>query len=226
MPEKLSRAHFTNLIKSSRVLTIGLIILGLGLVFFYGSRTIESYRQVRYIQAQGLDTGDADADAIRPWMTIQFVAAAYAVPEEFIYAELGIDLPRRRRNIDVRRLNEGLRLGRSANGPYPAVIDRLQEIILAYRANPVTTGLADIRPWMTLQYVANGTGVAAETIIAELGLNTMAQEDANNGNMNSSNVNVYQPLNELAGDLRYPRGPRALMDDIEDLIEQHGEVGQ
>ncbi len=92
-----------------QLLTIALIVVGLVMVVVYGLRTVRSYRQVRYIQAQGFDTGDADADAIRPWMTIHFVAAAYAVPEEYIYAELGIDLERRRRNIDVGRLNQELR---------------------------------------------------------------------------------------------------------------------
>lgn len=191
------------------------------MVVVYGLRTVRSYRQVRYIQEQGFDTGDADADAIRPWMTIHFVAAAYAVPEEYIYAQLGIDLERRRRNIDVGRLNEELRLGRSENGPYPAVIDRLQEVILAYRADPVVTGLDDVREWMTLEYIANSTGVAAETIIAELGLDALARAESG-----QAEISIYQPLMDLAADVRYPRGPRGLSEDIKTVLSQHAEEGQ
>lgn len=207
-----------------QLLKVALVFIGLGLSFHFGGRTLESYRQVRYIHEQGFDMGDADINAIRPWMTIHFVAAVYAVPQEYIYAELGIDSTRRRRNIDVRHLNEDLRLGRSENGHYPAVIDRLRQIILVYRANPVVTGLADVRGWMTLEYIANSSGIPTTTIIDELGLDRLARrESPKRASGEDAEVGVYQSLVELAHDLRYPRGPRGLGEDIEAVISRHAQ---
>ena len=208
----LSRRH---------VLTVALILLGVGLSAYYGNRTVESYQHLRFIQEQGFDSGDANLDAIRPWMTVHFVAAAYAVPKEYIYAELGIDAERHRRDIDLRRLNDELHLGRSSLGAYPAVIDRLREIIRAYRADPIVTGLSDLRGWMTLEYIANSTGVPAATIVDELGLNERARElSAEDGLDRKIEVSVYRPLSELARDLRYPRGPRGLGEDIQAVITE------
>ena len=210
-----------------QLLKVVLVLVGLGLVFHFGGRTLESYRQVRYVQEQGFDTGDADVNAIRPWMTIHFVAAAYAVPQEYIYAELGIDSTRRRRNIDIRHLNEDLRLGRSENGHYPAVIDRLRQIILAYRENPVVTGLADVRGWMTLEYIANSSGIPTTTIIDELGLDKLARREAlKDASGQGTGVSAYQSLVELAHELRYPRGPRGLGEDIEEVISRHAQEVQ
>jgi len=214
-------------ISRQHLLKVALVFVGLGLVFHFGGRTLESYRQVRYIHEQDFDTGDADVNAIRPWMTIHFVAAAYAVPKEYIYAQLGIDSKRRRRDIDVRHLNEDLRLGRSKNGPYPAVIDRLRQIILAYRENPVVTGLDDLRGWMTLEYIANSSGIPAATMIDELGLDRLARrESSKRAAGDDVQVSVHQPLEELAHQLHYPRGPRGLSEDIEAILTQHARVVQ
>lgn len=194
--------------------------MGLVLSLYYGNRTLRSYRQVRFIQERGFDSGDADLDAIRPWMTIHFVASAYAVPKEFIFAELGVEAEKHRRDIDLKHLNEELRLGRSSVGPYPALIDRLREIILAYRDDPVVTGLRELRGWMTLEYIANGTGVPAATIINELDLEELAEKrSADEGS--EVDVSVYRPLSRLAGDLRYPGGPRALEESIQSVLDNH-----
>ena len=40
-------------------------------------------------------------------------------------------------------------------GEYPEIIDRVAQAITDYRADPVPTGLREIRPWMTLRYIAS-----------------------------------------------------------------------
>ncbi|TWT78784.1 hypothetical protein CA13_01810 [Planctomycetes bacterium CA13] len=207
-----------------RVLTICLLAIGIGLILYYGNRTRKSYHQFRYTKQQGLDTGDANVDAIRPWMTIHFVAAAYAVPQEYLFAELGVELEDRRRNIDIRHLNEELELGQSSLGRYPAVIDQLRKTILAYRENPVVTGLVDVRGWMTLQYVANSSGVSATTIIDELGLADLAQQATHGPDENGDGeVNVHLPFDELAGRLRFPGGPHRLCEEIATVLRRQSE---
>ncbi|WP_372719852.1 hypothetical protein [Novipirellula sp.] len=209
-------------ITKQKLLKFSLILVGIGLVFYFGGRTLESYRQLRFIQDQGFDTGDADVDAIHPWMTIHFIAAAYAVPQEYIYAELGVNATERRRNIDVKHLNEELGLGRSETGDYPAVIDRLRQIILAYHKNPVATGLDDVRPWMTLEYIANSSGIPITAIVDELGLDALASQESPSSESGSDNeVYIHKPLDVLAHELRYPRGPRGLMEDIQAVIARH-----
>ena len=38
----------------------------------------------------GLKPGITDVEAIRGWMTVPYIAAAYGVPEEHIFKEIGI----------------------------------------------------------------------------------------------------------------------------------------
>ncbi|MGB5051011.1 MAG: hypothetical protein WBO46_18840, partial [Caldilineaceae bacterium] len=81
--------------KLRRFLPLALILIGLLVTVLFGLRSLRSFRQVRYIQQQGLDAGTANVDAIQRWMTIRFIAVAYAVPEEYLYSALGVDFDRR-----------------------------------------------------------------------------------------------------------------------------------
>ncbi len=83
------------------------------------------------------------------------------------------------------------------------------------------TGLDDVREWMTLEYIANSTGVSAETIITKLGLEALLRAESG-----QTEVSIYQPLMKLAADARYPRGPRGLSEDIKAVLSQHVEEGQ
>lgn len=65
-----------------------LIILGGILILFFGLRTVASYIR---LQRMGLKPGVTDVEAIRGWMTIPYIAAAYNVPEENIFEQ--IDIP-------------------------------------------------------------------------------------------------------------------------------------
>jgi len=73
--------------QKERRLFIILVILGISLSVFFGLRAVRSYIR---LQRMGLKLGTTDVEAIRGWMTISYVAAAYGVPEEYIFEQLNI----------------------------------------------------------------------------------------------------------------------------------------
>ncbi len=187
-----------------RAALIALIVIGVGMTIFFGVRAVRSFRDLQYIREQGLDRGTASVEAIRGWMTIRFIAVAYAVPEEYLYSELAIPFDRRNANRSLGKLNSDYQLGNSPKGNYPLIIDHAQAAITAYRANPVVTGLRDVRPWMSVHYIANSTGVPVDYIFAQLGL--------------PMDGNADKPLDLLGRDIQYPDGPQALADAIQQVL--------
>lgn len=190
-----------------RTLAILLIVIGLVVTTIYGLRSVQSYQQLQYIRAQGLDDGTANVEAIQPWMTIGYIAVAYAVPEEYIYAELDIPFDRRNQHQTLGDLNRQYRLGRPEAGEAPVIMQRVQAAILAYRENPVATGLDDIRSWMTVQYIANSTGVPAEYLFEQLDI--------------PAEGNAFKPLDVLAREVKFREGPRGLSEAIKTALNQY-----
>ncbi|HRJ43719.1 MAG: hypothetical protein KJZ86_15415 [Caldilineaceae bacterium] len=184
-----------------RALPVALILIGLVVTILFGLRSVHSFRTVRYIQQQGLDRGTASVEAIQPWMTIRFVAVAYAVPEEYLYAALEIPFDRRNANRPLRRLRPG---PEKSDEPPPtatadfgtAIVERAQAAVLAYRADPVVTGLRDVRAWMSLRYISHSTGIPLDDLYSQTGL--------------ASTVNPDKPLSLVAEEESYPGGPRGL----------------
>ncbi len=70
-----------------RILIIGLVVVGLVLVGFFGWRAVRSYIR---IHQTGLKPGVTDVEAIRGWMTIPYIARAYHVPEVYVFEKIGI----------------------------------------------------------------------------------------------------------------------------------------
>jgi hypothetical protein len=73
--------------QNERRIFIILIILGISLIIFFGLRTVRSYIR---LQRMGLKPGVTDVEAIRGWMTVPYIAAAYGVPEEYLFEHIGI----------------------------------------------------------------------------------------------------------------------------------------
>lgn len=191
-----------------QILAIVLVIVGLGLVIFFGMRSFRSFKALQYIQEQGLYTGTATPDAIRPWMTVRFIAVAYAVPQEYIFAELDIPFERRSSNDSLYHLNRKFEFGRSPDGEYPAILDKVRDAIEQYRENPVTTGLeGDVRPWMSVQYISNSTGIPAEYIFEQIGIPMTG--------------NAYKPLDLLNDEYHYG-GRWALIEAVQAALAQYG----
>ena len=72
---------------SRRVLTIALVLIGLGLVGFFGLR---AYRAYTRFQPDAPATSLRDVEAIRGWMTLPYIARAYGVPEDALFEALTI----------------------------------------------------------------------------------------------------------------------------------------
>jgi hypothetical protein len=193
--------------KTRLLLTIGVVALGLATAAFFGARAARSFHEIEYIRQQGLDRGVASIDAIRPWMTIRFVAVAYAVPEEYLYSMLGIPFNRRNANRALGELNRDYGGSPATSGGELPIVDKTRAAVEAYRANPVATGLRDVRPWMSIRYIANSAGVSEEYIFTRLGL-------PKDGNEN-------KPLEFLSEEQHYNGGPRALVDDVRSALDAH-----
>ncbi len=112
-----------------RVLTIGLIVLGLILIGFFGVRTVVSYIR---IQQTGLQPGVTDVEAIRGWMTIPYIATAYRVPEEYIFKHVGIP-QEGNQNKSLGQLNREYAYGQQA-----AILNAVKEAIRQYQAEHPT----------------------------------------------------------------------------------------
>ena len=68
-------------------LALALLLVGLGLVGFFGVRAYRAYeRFLDPSQASSLD----DVADIRGWMTLPYIARAYAVPEDTLFETLVI----------------------------------------------------------------------------------------------------------------------------------------
>lgn len=191
-------------IKLRLLIPIVVIALGIALVAYFGSRAVTSFREIRYIQQQGLDRGTASVDAIRPWMTLRFVAVAYAVPAEYLYSELGIPYEERDANRPLGRLNGQYHFDPPSSPNSLPIIEKIKTAITTYRANPVSVGLRDVRPWMSIRYIANSSGVPETYIFTQIGI--------------PATNNESKPLDMLSDQLHYKGGPPALTDAVKQAL--------
>ena len=192
--------------RRTRLIIAGVVVtVGIGLVAFFGIRAVNAWNRFEYMRAEGLDNGTASVDAIRPWMTIRFVAVAYAVPEEYLYSVLAIPFVERKSDTTLGEINRIFQRGLGSDGQEPAIVEEIRAAIEAYRADPVVTGLHDVRAWMSLKYIANSTGVAEADLIAALELPT--------------DVNPNKPLEIVADEEKIPGGPRTLEDRLRAYLD-------
>ncbi len=193
-----------------RFLPAALIVIGLVVTVLFSLRSIRSFRQLQYIQQEGLDRGTASVDAIQPWMTIRFIAVAYAVPEEYLYSALDVAFDRRNADRPIGHIQPVLPTPSSGPPPTPVpdfgavIVERAKAAVLAYQADPVATGLRDIRPWMSLRYISNSGGIPLGEIFTKTGL--------------SSTLDPDKPLEMLAAEEEYPGGPRGLVEAVAEAL--------
>lgn len=200
-------------ILNRNVLAALFIIVGLVVTIFFGSRALQSYRQLQYIREQGLDRGTASVNAIKGWMTIRYVSVAYAVPEEYIFDQLGIPYTERNSNDILGHLNREYRFGKPEIGTEPEIVAKVVRAILDYQQNPVATGLSDIRPWMTVRYIANSTGVPEDYLLQQLGVD-------------SSDNHSVMPLPDLADVTHFEGGPRRLIETLQTALANYKDKPQ
>jgi len=193
-----------------RFLPVAVILIGLIVTLLFGVRSVRSFRQLQYIQQQGLDRGAASVDAIQPWMTIRFIAVAYAVPEEYLYSALDVAFDRRNADRPIGRIQPDRPTPTDGPPPTPIpppipdfgteIVARAKAAVLAYQTDPVATGLPEVRGWMSLRYISNSGGIPLDELFTQTGL--------------SPTLNPDKPLDLLAAEEEYPGGPHALVEDV------------
>lgn len=185
----------------------GLIVLGLALMVPRGLRMLDFVQEARFAAAHNFQAGHPSPDLLRPWMTLRYVAAAYAVPQAYLFDALGIQPRKETSLLSISRLNQMQRLGQ-VDGQ-PALLGQVRAAILQYQAAPVVTGLLErqVEDWMTIQYLANSTGLSPELFFQELGV--------------PADGHAYQPVGFLSDVLDYPGGPPALAQALQRIVDAH-----
>ena len=113
-----------------RILVIGLIILGLMIVGFFGMRTFRAFRQFHGHRPPGPlnEHVETDVELIRDWMTLPYISMTYRLPHDLLYQTLNIP-PEKARKQSLKQLN---------NEYYPqapgTVLEKVKAAILAYQA--------------------------------------------------------------------------------------------
>ncbi len=180
------------------------IVLGLALLLVFGMRAFNHLRTMEYARHHTFAFGQTDVTAVRPWMSMRFVASAYAVPEPYLYESLNIDPSHFRDDLPLRFINARQGWGTSPNGDYPAIIDKIQAAILAYQEEPVATGLNRVEPWMSVRYAAHATGIPEDELLAALQLDAAL---------------AAVPLDKAARDAKWPGGSKALAAAVQQAIQ-------
>lgn len=111
--------------RANKILIIGLIVLGVILILFFGFRAVRSYLR---IQQSGLQPGVSDIELIRGWMTVPYIAAAYGVPEEYIFEQIGVP-PGDNLEKSLGQLNREY-----APGEPTAILNKVKEVVRQYQA--------------------------------------------------------------------------------------------
>jgi hypothetical protein len=193
-------------------LAVGLIVGGLTLAIPRGMGLMDSFRESRFAIDHNFEAGNPSPDLLRPWMTIRYVSAAYGVPQKYLFDAAKIQPRKESSLLSLSRLNRELRLGGSDS--QPALIGVIREAIVQYRLKPVATGLIErrVEDWMTMQYIANSTGIPEETLFNEAGLPLEG--------------NGYSPMGYLADKISYPGGAKALIAAVQQVVDAHGTTVQ
>jgi len=194
-------------ISKIQIFALILIIIGLAIMIPKGLGMLDFYMEVKYAREHNFKAGNLSPDLLRPWMSIRYISVAYAVPQKYLFDAAAIHPKKENSMIALNRLNEQMGLG--AVSGRPVLMNIISDAIIQYRANPVATGLIEknVTDWMSVQYIANSTGIPAETIFQDLGI--------------PMDGNAYLPLGGLSTDYNYAGGPRKLIADIQKIIDSH-----
>jgi hypothetical protein len=189
-------------------LAVSLIVIGVIIMIPRGIGLFSFTKEARYAAENDFAAGDLSPDLLRPWMSIRYISAAYAVPQAYLFDAAGIKPRKETSMLSLERLNKQMHLGQ-VDGE-PALMQKVRDGILAYRANPVVTGLIEhrVEDWMTVQYISNSTGIPMETIFAAAGL--------------PAEGNANKPLGFLGDQTSYPGGVKALVAAVQKVVDAQG----
>jgi len=109
-----------------------LMIFGVCLILFFGSKSIRSFLQ---ISLTGLEQGTANVNQIRGWMTIPYIATAYQVPEAHIFQATKIPISKDNKNTSLSKLGAKY-YGDNAKA---VLLPEIQQAILNYQSTHPNT---------------------------------------------------------------------------------------
>ena len=191
-----------------QVIALILIIGGIAIMIPKARGMFDFYKEAQYAAENNFQAGNLSPDLIRPWMSMRYVAAAYAIPQKYLFDELHIQPKKETSLIGLARLNQQMQLG-TVDGQ-PAILKHVKTVILAYRANPIVTGLIEqkVEDWMNVAYIANSSGVPADSILQSVGITPVG--------------NAYKPLGFLSDETHYNGGVKALMASVQKIVDAQG----
>jgi hypothetical protein len=189
-------------------LAVVLIIGGLAIMIPKAKGMFDFYKEVKYAEENNFAAGNLSPDLLRPWMSLRYIAAAYAVPQPYLYKAVGIQARPETSMLGINRLNSQLGLGK-VDGQ-PALLKTIREAIVAYRAHPVVTGMLEnrVEDWMTVQYIANSSGIPTAVIFTAIGVPV--------------DGNAFKPLGFLSDELKYTGGKPALLAAVQKIVDAQG----
>jgi len=96
--------------KKQRFLIVGLVVVGLLAVSFFGLRALHAFRRFHSqppppFPVYGAEEAETDVELIRDWMTIPFIAKTYQIPPPVLFEALDIS-PRGNDEKSLEQLNE------------------------------------------------------------------------------------------------------------------------
>ena len=91
-----------------RNFVVGLIVIGLMIIGFFGLRTVRAFRQFHGHRPPPPFNGEkmeTDVDLIRDWMTLPYISITYRLPPNLLYETLKIR-PRGNERKSIKQLND------------------------------------------------------------------------------------------------------------------------
>ena len=92
-----------------RLLTIGMIVLGIIIIVFFGMRTLHAFKQFHGrgpFDGKPPTANQTDVELIRDWMTIPYIAKMYEVPPEVLFFSIGIEPQKENARKSLKDLND------------------------------------------------------------------------------------------------------------------------
>ena len=133
-----------------RALTIGLIILGVVIVGFFGIRAFHAFRafnghRPHHFPPPGSPPAQTDVSLIRDWMTIGYISEAYRLPPDLLYKALNVPPPGNGHK-SLKQLNDKY---------YPKqsgfVLEKVKAVVLTNEPTPTPTALPPVTATPTIK---------------------------------------------------------------------------
>jgi hypothetical protein len=117
-----------------RNFVVGLIIMGLMIIGFFGLRTFRAFRQFHGHRPHppSVERVETDVELIQDWMTVPYISITYRLPPNLLYETLNIP-PKGNEKKSLKQLNDKYFLESPGT-----VLEKVKAAILAYQATLTT----------------------------------------------------------------------------------------